>query len=250
MKHGFVKSIMLKLISKGIKIPGSFIDRFYELTYLKTLLQILDINCVLDVGANRGQFAHELRAIGYTGYIISFEPIKQEFEILSQSFSKDLKWRGYQIALGRKNESSKINIPDLTVMSSLLEPIGDQASLLKILENQRPAKYQTIDVKCLDSLYPSIIKDIVNPRVFLKMDTQGYDLEVFKGAKQCLEQIYGLESELSIQSLYKNMPHYYESLYIYEKAGFELYNLSVVNRIPTGGLLELNAFMRRPMECE
>ena len=240
MQHGLVKSTALKAISLGMKIPEALIERFNELTHFKKLLEMLDINCVLDVGANRGQFAHGLRAIGYAGHIISFEPVKREFEVLSHSFRKDLKWIGHRIALGSKNETTKINVANLTVMSSLLESVGDRSM----------AERQDIEVKRLDDIFPSIIKKIVNPKVFLKMDTQGYDLEVFSGAAQCLEYIQGLQSELSVQPLYKNMPHYNESLSIYEEAGFELYNLSVVNRISTGGLLELNAFMRRPAELK
>jgi hypothetical protein len=77
------------------------------------------------------------------------------------------------------------------------------------------------------------------------MDTQGYDIEVFKGSEKCSEYIQGLQSELSVQALYKGMPHYTEALTHYDKSGFELYNLSVVNRISSGGILELNAFMKK-----
>jgi len=89
------------------------------------------------------------------------------------------------------------------------------------------------------------MKDFDSSRVFLKMDTQGYDLEVFRGTSGCIDKIQGIQSELSIQALYKNMPHYLEVLEAYEAAGFDLYNLSVVNRVSNGGLLELNCFMRR-----
>lgn len=240
MQHSLAKSVGLKLVSLEMKAPEAKINRFIELTYLKTLLKLLNINLVLDVGANRGQTAHDLRGIGYTGYIISFEPVHQEFAALSLSFSRDTKWRGYQIALGSENKSAKINVDDVTVMSSLL----------KSIDEHRDIKTQDIDIKRLDSLFPSITENIITPRVFLKMDTQGYDLEVFEGARQCLGYIHGIQSELSVQPLYKNMPHYNEALSTYEKAGFELYNLSVVNRISTGGLLELNAFMRRSIESK
>jgi hypothetical protein len=86
---------------------------------------------------------------------------------------------------------------------------------------------------------------ISEPRVFLKMDTQGFDLQVFEGAHECLDKIFGLQSELSIQPLYRNMPHYLEVLPIYEKAGFELYNLTVASRIPDGGIQEINCFLKR-----
>lgn len=76
------------------------------------------------------------------------------------------------------------------------------------------------------------------------MDTQGYDLEVFRGASGCMEHICGVQSELSLRPLYKGMPHYLEALAAYEAAGFELFNLSVVTRLGDGALVELNCFMR------
>jgi hypothetical protein len=89
------------------------------------------------------------------------------------------------------------------------------------------------------------LSDVQSSRIFLKMDTQGYDLEVFSGATGALDRVLGLQSELSVRPLYEGMPHYIQSLETYQSAGFDLYNLSVVNRIETGGLLELNCFMRR-----
>ena len=120
-------------------------------------------------------------------------------------------------------------------MSSLLEPIL----------TERDARNELVNVKRLDSVLPSLLNDLDFCRIFLKIDTQGYDLEVFKGASGCIDKIQGIQSELSIQPIYKNMPHYLEAIEAYEAAGFDLYNLSVVNRVSNGGLLELNCFMRR-----
>ncbi len=195
----------------------------------------LRIDCVLDVGANRGQFARELRGIGYNGRIISFEPIGNEFLVLKEQFKNDLKWSGHQVALGSKEETMSITIPKLTVMSSLLDSAAAD----------RDARKELVEVRRLDNMLPSLMTDFGSSRVFLKMDTQGYDLEVFRGASGCIENIQGMQSELSIQPLYKNMPHYLEALEAYEAASFALYNLSVVNRVSDGGLVELNCFMRR-----
>lgn len=249
MVHEFVKSLVLKSISLGLKVPESPFDRFIELTHLKTLLKELNVNCILDVGANHGQFAHDLRGIGYRGHIISFEPIHREFASMAKLFASDTKWMGYQMALGSEEKIVKINIPRLTVMSSIL----------KSIKIEPETECQEIEMKRLDTLFPLLIKHIQSPRVFLKMDTQGFDLEVFKGGQGCIDNIVGLQSELSIIPLYENMPHYLDALAAYEAGGFELYNLSVVNRISSdtqyllgctrtdhGGLLELNCFMKRP----
>lgn len=236
MLQTLAKDAVLWGISKGFRLPQVPIDRVNELAFLKGLISHLDIDCVLDVGANRGQFAKELRRIGYAGLIISFEPISTEYRVLCDAFKDDSEWKGYQFALGSIEESKSIRIPHLTVLSSILESVVDE-------KNYRT---ETIEVKRLDRILSLILNGRKVSRIFLKMDTQGYDLEVFKGAAHCLGLIFGIQSELSVQPLYKNMPHYIEALETYEAAGFELYNLSVVSRTGGGGLIEMNCFMRRP----
>lgn len=240
MISAFGKSLVLWGIAKGLRLPQPHLDRIAELTLLKSLLQQLEIGCVLDVGANRGQFAGELRAIGYSGFILSFEPLRTEFLAMQARFKDDARWQGYQLALGRANESKIISVPRLTVMSSFLEPLHGQADSTR----------ETVEVRRLDELLSSMAPRPELSRLFLKMDTQGYDLEVFRGATGLLDRIQGIQSELSVQPLYRGMPHYLEALGVYETAGFDLFNLSVVNRIRTGGLLEMNCFMRRASPLE
>lgn len=235
MFKSLAKNLVLWGVSKGLRLPQPPVDRINELTFLAALLKRLKIDCVLDVGANRGQFAGELRRIGYSGLIISFEPVSTEFSVMQARFKDDSHWRGYQIALGSVEESKVILIPRLTVMSSLLEPIHEEKDMRK----------ETIEVRRLDKLFPSILPTRCLSRIFLKMDTQGHDLEVFSGSSGILDKVQGIQSELSIQPLYKGMPHYLEALEAFENAGFDLYNLSVVNRMESGGLLELNCFMAR-----
>jgi FkbM family methyltransferase len=232
----FKKQLALRAINAGMPIPEGSLDRVTELIHLKQLIDLLDINCVLDVGANEGQFARELRGIGFKGRIVSFEPVARVFQLLQKTFSGDTSWRGYQIALGRHSGRTNINvIPQLTVMSSLL------ATKTK----WRDAETEQINVKRLDETYDHAVGDLKVPRVLLKLDTQGYDLEVLAGAEGCLDSILALQSELSVVPLYEGMPHYLEALPTYERAGFKLFNLSVVSRTPDGGLQELNCLMRR-----
>src|SRR4051794_1460216 len=123
MVQSIVKGAVLWAISKGLRLPQPPIDRVSELSFLVRLLKEQRIDCVLDVGANRGQFASELRAIGYGGHIVSFEPVGTEFAAMKERMARDPRWTGHQLALGRRTESLTISIPRLTVMSSLLEPI-------------------------------------------------------------------------------------------------------------------------------
>jgi len=230
------KNAVLWSIARGLHLPQTPIDRINELSFLRDLLANLRIDCVLDVGANRGQFATELRRIGYEGLVISFEPIGSEFTALKARFAGDRLWQGHQLALGSVEETREITIPKLTVLSSFLEPVM----------KEKDTRVETISIRRLDAMLPEILQDQARRRIFLKMDTQGFDLEVFKGATGCLDRIFGIQSELSVQPLYKGMPHYLEALSMYEGAGFDLHNLTVVSRTDSGGLLEMNCFMRRP----
>ena len=188
------------------------------------------------MGANRGQFAHHLRQIGFTGHIVSFEPLPSEFALLSQSFKTDTRWRGLQLALGEHDGSVEINyIPDSSVMSSMLDLVHPPPNLQRL----------PIEVRRLDGLFPQLVTGLDNPRVLLKLDTQGYDLQVFRGAQGCLDQSTGLYAELTVTRNYEQAPDYHEALETYERAGYDLMGLSVNSLSPTGGVHEFNCLMSR-----
>jgi FkbM family methyltransferase len=233
----YLKSLGLRSLAAGLRLPEYQIDRMTELAHTRDLLRALEVNCVFDVGANRGQFASELRGIGYEGRIISFEPVEREFTVLKQTFANDANWRGYQIALGKEDSESVINVPRLTVLSSMLQS-----------QDGTPTVPQPVSIRRMDGMFAEVIAGIQAPRVFLKMDTQGFDGQVFEGAGGCLAQLVGLESELSVVPLYKGMPHYLDALKMYEGAGFVLHHLSAVSRTAEGGVCELNCFMHRTGE--
>src|SRR5262245_33317715 len=103
------KQFALKAIAKGMPVPEGPANRVLELVCLKRFLKLLDINCVLDVGANIWQFASELRGIGFNGMIASFEPQSREFVRLQQAFHGDARWRGFRMALGDVSGRAQIN---------------------------------------------------------------------------------------------------------------------------------------------
>jgi hypothetical protein len=75
-----LKSIALAGIRAGLHWPDAQLEVTKEYFFLKQVLDKGEVNCVLDVGANRGQFASILRKIGYGGQIISFEPSLHDFK--------------------------------------------------------------------------------------------------------------------------------------------------------------------------
>jgi FkbM family methyltransferase len=232
----FIKTITYTLIGRGLPVPELALSRLPEYARIKRLLGELVINCVIDVGANRGQTVRLFRGLGFKGYIYSFEPQRHMYAALERACRKDPKWQGFQLALGDVTGSLSLKVnPESNEMSSLLnlhQPPPDMAE-------------ETVQVARLDSLFPTLMKPIPEPRVFLKIDTEGYDLKVFRGATAALPYILALQVELFVQPVFEHAPHYLDALAEFEQAGFELDNLALVSRTEAGDLMCLNALMKR-----
>jgi FkbM family methyltransferase len=213
-------------------------------THLSQLLPKLGIDCLLDVGANQGQYGTLLRRCGYKGRIASFEPVKASFEILRAKAAKDPQWSVYNYALGAKAEEKLIHVSRSTVMASFLD--ATEFSHTQFPEGMPVTRDEKVTIRTLDEVFGLVTEGLKSPRVFLKMDTQGFDLQVFAGAKRSLPQVRGLQTEISIQAIYEGMPDYLESLATYTKAGFVMSGLYPVSRDKqTLALIELDCVMRR-----
>jgi len=196
------------------------------------ILRDREINCVLDVGANVGQFGRSLRRSGYTGRIVSFEPVSHMAARLRAAAEGDPDWHVFEFALGDDPGELEINIAhgnkkNLGTMSSLLPPseFGQMWST-----KLRDLPTEVITVRRLDSVFEEAVQGIADPRVYLKMDTQGYDLKAFAGAGQYLDKVLGLQSEVSCLPIYDGMPHMLDQLAAYEAAGFSPAGMYAVSR--------------------
>lgn len=204
----------------GYRLVKKKKDHGHIETHLPKVLESLAIDCVVDAGANRGQYASMLRRLGYAGRIVSFEPVPAVYEELEGRARGDPNWFTHPLALGSADEERPIYAYDFTEWSSLL-PTSEYGRA--IFEHKSgDVRCSKVTVRRLDGLWDRIAGDLGEPRVFLKMDTQGYDLEVFAGARGCLEWIRGLQSELSVLPLYEGMPDYATSLAQYRGCGFEV----------------------------
>lgn len=217
---------------------------FEAMPHLSALLDNLNINCFIDVGANIGNFGREVREAGYNNLIVSFEPVSSSYEKLLAASQGDPLWHTHKLALGSMNKKLEINVIKDSDLSSLLKPNDYLKKIFK--ENSSVVSTETVEVRTLDSIIPELIKDIAEPRIFLKIDTQGYDHEVFKGATGCMDKISGIQSELSILPLYQGMLSYIDSLKFYNDHGFEITGIYPVSRDPdTLTIIEFDCFMTK-----
>jgi FkbM family methyltransferase len=162
------------------------------------ILTSLGITIVFDVGANLGQFAHIVRTSGYSGNIVSFEPMASIYQQLSESVEDDPNHICKQLALGDSEQTASINVMQQHASSSLLEP---NPRIVTQAELARPMAWEEVLVTRLDT----IISDVSHSkdRIYLKIDTQGYEDRVLKGATNSFRQIYAIEIELSLAEVYK-----------------------------------------------
>jgi FkbM family methyltransferase len=194
-------------------------------SHLYKVIEEYQIDTFLDVGANEGQFGSFLRSIGFSGNIYSFEPVADAFKKIAAVSSLDEKWYVYNFALGSSSGESQINVSKHTSFSSLLTP-SDYA--LERWSSSHVDHMETITVKTLDYFFKE--ENISGTNIFLKMDTQGYDLEVFKGATQSLSRVQAVLSEISLIAVYNDMPNYKQSLSTFEAAGFSVSGLYPITR--------------------
>lgn len=159
------------------------------------------ITVILDVGANRGQYAHEVRRLGYKKKIISFEPHASAYTQLQREAMKDDAWITVQIALGAENKSSVLQMAKNTVSSSMLDmlPIHKEVAPDSVYIAQ-----EHVQVQRLDDIFDEYCTPTDN--IFLKIDTQGYEMNVLKGAEKILPHVAGMQLEMALAPLYKDSP--------------------------------------------
>ena len=211
--------------------------------HLRTLFAAFDIDCVLDVGANTGQYRDFLRErVPYRGPIVSFEPVAHNVRILQERAAGDSRWTIEGYALGSANGSSTLNVSNESQFSSFLEPSRSSGTSY-IATLVATDHTETVAVKTLDEVLRPLQERLAFRRPYLKIDTQGYDLEVLRGAASSLPCIPALQTEASVIAVYKGMPSYTDTITFLNQQGFAISGLYPVARDPRLRLLEFDCVM-------
>lgn len=208
----------------------------------KKLIETYAINVVLDVGASTGIFAQQMRKdIGFSGKIISFEPLSSAFELLRINARKDPAWKVINCALGDAAERQYINIAGNSDSSSILDMLPSHV-------NSAPeSKYigrELVEIKTLDSM----INDICSPQdnVYLKIDTQGFESRVIKGANNSLPRIHTIQLEMSLSPLYKDESLLIDLHSLLINKGYSLIDIEPAFRDKNSGrLLQIDGIYHR-----
>lgn len=159
------------------------------------LMKTMGIKCVLDVGANSGQFAINLLHNGFPGTIVSFEPLEDCFQNLLNASSRFPNWHCINLALGAEDGEAVINVSANRFSSSILKAeswsIEAHAPIATVAQ-------QPVKVRRLDSIWQDMWSPAVPRPIMLKIDVQGFEPQVLEGLGRYLEEIDLLLLEASL----------------------------------------------------
>jgi FkbM family methyltransferase len=229
-------------------IPTWRLDRWPLQRHLRAVFERYAIDTVLDVGANTGQYRDFLRTeVGFQGVIHSFEPLSSLAPALRARSQTDPRWHVHAFALGDKEQVLELNVAASDVFSSFLAPSPELDSAFH--QHTGLVRREPVRVRRLDDLLPELdIADVA--RVYLKVDTQGFDMDVLRGARALLRSIKALQFELPIRGVYDGAPHYLANLRQLNEWGFEISSLFPIVVDRNAQAVELDCVMVARTEVE
>ena len=186
---------------------------------ISRLLKLHPVDLVLDVGANIGQTYDLFRQEGYTGRIVSFEPNPAVFQILSKK--KGNNWEKYQLALSTADGEAEFFATRQSGCSGLHPHLKEPVLETFKVPRQRLDQFWKWDAKS----------------AFLKIDTEGHDLEVVKGASGgVLDKVQFIMLEVVFEARYQGEPVFLEVVETLGKLGFKICKVENVYRdLPSTG---------------
>lgn len=237
---------MKKFVNKLINRAGWNLNRLTPSSnptfQLLSTLRHINANLVFDVGANIGQFAQELRSVGYAGEIVSFEPLTSAHCVLSRTSEFDEHWSVHdRAAVGDHDGEVEINVSGNSVSSSILPMLDAHTSAA--VGSAYVAKELTHILR-LDSVAHQYLKP--DSRCFIKIDTQGFEWQVLDGAAETMKKAHGVLVELSLVLLYEGQRLWLDVIDRLSSDGFTLWAIQRGFTDPGNGRsLQVNAIFVR-----
>jgi FkbM family methyltransferase len=205
-------------------------------------LKFLNVDLVIDVGANKGQFAQGILSGGFSGSIVSFEPLSEAHLYLSSLAKNVPSWHVHdRCAVGAVRNTVEINISGNSVSSSILPMLNAHQSAAP--QSAYVGK-ELVNVVPLDEVIFDYDNDARS--IFLKVDTQGFEWQVLDGAEETLKKAKGVLLELSLVPLYDGQRLWKDMFYRLENLGFSIWALQPGFTDPASGrTLQMDAIFVR-----
>jgi FkbM family methyltransferase len=211
-----------RFIQKWLAQRGFFVARGrpYTLSWqLRALFAALHVNCVIDVGAHHGEFGLLMRqSVAYNGRIASFEPSRANYQRLAAQAREDGNWLTFPFGLGEAPARTTISVFKESVFNSLL-PITDFAQQ-QFRDQVTPLSVEEVEIRTLDECLVSCTRGVDQPVIYLKLDTQGYDQRVLRGARSSLSNVVAIQTEIAVRHIYEGAPDFMSALQAITNLGF------------------------------
>ncbi len=213
-------------VKERLKAYGILVSRAdaYHLPFKRLANELArrGVDVVVDIGANDGGFAGDLLDEGYTGRIVSIEPLPDARAALLQRAAR---WKGWTVgpavAVGDSSGSAVFNVAgnsassSLMTMSTLHEDASPGSAIVSAIE---------VQVRTLDEIWPAIAGE--SERAYVKIDVQGAEMRVLRGGPFAFrDSVVGLQLEMSIDELYLGQPLWRELDAEIRGLGFELWDI-------------------------
>ena len=225
------KKIYVFLKFFGFKIIKLSRDRANFDRLHKIFLRKNKIPIIFDVGANVGQTISRFKKINDESIIHSFEPVKEDFEVLQKKFSNDKSIILNNIALGEKDCSRNLYINNLPGSSSFYKLIPETQWVIERSQTYKNdpknvfKESVNLQMTTLDSYCE---KNHISKIDILKIDTQGYEDKILQGARRLLEtkSISYIEIEIIFNDIYEKKLNFFEIEKYLIPNGYELFAIS------------------------
>jgi len=125
--------------------------------------------------------------------------------------------------------------------SSFLEP--DNSRVRDFEGLNAPCHVEMVTVRTLDVVLPVLQEKLGFERPYLKLDTQGFDIEVLQGGRDSLGAVRALQTEASVIGIYKGMPGYVDTIRYLDERGFDITGFYPVSRDSSLRLVEFDCVM-------
>lgn len=214
--------------------------------HLRMLFPVYSVDTIIDVGANVGQFASEMRSITRDSWIHSIEPNPIVYKTLEAMTVRDLRWSAHECALGRENGTITLNVFSASDFSSCLS--ANDFGMQRFNDSMKTAGTVAVELRTLDELVGAMPPSEVGSRFLLKLDTQGFDMEVLSGATSVLSRVQIVVTEVSLRPIYQGAPLFPEVLEFMSTKGFRLSGFFPVSRSEDMSIIESDSVFVRVVD--
>ena len=243
--HSIYIPKLLDLVKRSASRRGIAIGKIADVPEYRMVTESMgrtNVDLVLDLGANRGQFAKGIRSAGYTNEIFSFEPAPDVFKLLEAVKSGDMKWKIFNLAIIDTDEKSiQLNVTsNMGYSSSILNfsPLGNE------IYPEIDVLY-SIDVPCKTLI--KVLEEVsTEARIYIKADIQGFEAKLFrKFDLRADRRIKGVMIEISLIEIYDGEWGISEAISYFENNGFTLVGVTPEDHDENFGHPQVNLYFEK-----